>query len=65
MVNASEVFAKVGAALGSPLKWLPDGETGERADWITWLEPLLAEHPKPEAVATLIAKAAKSVSAER
>jgi len=32
MVNASEVFAKVSAALGSRLKWLPDGETGERAD---------------------------------
>jgi hypothetical protein len=23
----------------------PDGETGERADWITWLEPIFAEHP--------------------
>ena len=64
MVNASEVFAKVSAALGRRLKWLPDGETGERADWITWLEPIFAEHPKPEAVATLIAKAAKRVSAK-
>jgi hypothetical protein len=45
MVSASEVFAKVSAALGSRLKWLPDGETGERADWITWLEPVFAEHP--------------------
>jgi hypothetical protein len=35
MVNASEIFAEVSAALGSRLKWLPDGETGERADWIT------------------------------
>jgi hypothetical protein len=45
MVNASEVFAKVSAALGSRLKWLPEGETGERADWMTWLEPVFAEHP--------------------
>jgi hypothetical protein len=45
MVNASEVFAKVSAALGSRLRWLADGETGERADWITWLEPVFAEHP--------------------
>jgi hypothetical protein len=45
MANAPEVFAKVSAALGSRLKWLPDGETGERADWITWLEPVFAEHP--------------------
>jgi hypothetical protein len=45
MVNASEVFAKVSGALGSRLRWLADGETGERADWITWLEPVFAEHP--------------------
>jgi hypothetical protein len=45
MVNSSEVFTKVSAALGSRLKWLADGETGERADWITWLEPVFAEHP--------------------
>jgi hypothetical protein len=43
--SASEVFATVSAALGSRLKRLPDGETGERGDWITWLEPVFSEHP--------------------
>ena len=35
----------VSAALGPYLKRIPDGETGERLDWITWLEPLFAQHP--------------------
>ena len=38
----------VGAALGPRLKRIPDGETGERGDWITWLEPVFAKHPKLE-----------------
>ena len=45
MANAREVFEKVSAALGPRIKWLPDGETGERRDWITWLEPVFAGHP--------------------
>jgi hypothetical protein len=44
MANATEVFEKVGAALGPRLKRVPDGETGPRGDWITWLEPVFAEH---------------------
>jgi hypothetical protein len=43
--SAGEVFGTVSAALGPRLKWLPDGETGERSDWITWLEPIFAENP--------------------
>jgi hypothetical protein len=43
--SAAEVFATVGAALGPRIARLPDGETGPRADWITWLEPVFAEHP--------------------
>ena len=39
------VFETVSAALGPRLKRIPDGETGERADWITWLEPVFAEQP--------------------
>jgi hypothetical protein len=42
--SAKEVFETVSAALGPRLKRLPDGETGQRSDWITWLEPLFAEH---------------------
>jgi hypothetical protein len=34
----------VSAALGPHLKSIPDGETGERLDWITWLEPVFARH---------------------
>ncbi len=46
--NAAEVFETVSAALGSRLKRIPDGETGERADWITWLEPVFASSPALE-----------------
>jgi hypothetical protein len=45
MADAPEVFETVSAALGPRIKRLPDGETGERADWITWLEPVFSEHP--------------------
>src|ERR1700730_9842683 len=39
MANAAEVFETVSAALGARIKRLPDGETGARGDWITWLAP--------------------------
>jgi hypothetical protein len=45
MANAEEVLASVSAALGSRIKRIPDGETGERGDWITWLEPVFANNP--------------------
>lgn len=45
MANAEDVFASVGAALGRLVKRMPDGETGERGDWITWLEPVFADNP--------------------
>ena len=38
----------VSAALGPRLKRIPDGETGERSDWITWLEPVFADNPALE-----------------
>lgn len=40
--TTEEVFHHVCEAVGQKLKWLPDGETGERLDWITWLEPIFA-----------------------
>ena len=46
--NAREVFETVSAALGPKLKRVPDGETGERSDWITWLEPVFAGNPALE-----------------
>lgn len=45
MANAQDVFTQVSAALGPRIKWLPDGETGERGDWITWLEPAFSQNP--------------------
>jgi methionine synthase II (cobalamin-independent) len=48
MADAREVFETVSAALGPGLLRIPDGETGERLDWITWLEPLFASHPAME-----------------
>jgi hypothetical protein len=45
MANAEQVFASVSAVLGSRIKRVPDGETGERGDWITWLEPVFANNP--------------------
>lgn len=46
--NAREVFTTVSGVLGPRLKRIPDGETGERSDWITWLEPAFAENPALE-----------------
>jgi hypothetical protein len=45
LANAAEVFETVSAALGPRIRRLPDGETGERSDWITWLEPAFANNP--------------------
>ena len=45
MPSTQDVFEKVSAALGARIKRIPDGETGERAEWITWLEPVFATHP--------------------
>lgn len=48
LADAHEVFATVSEALGPHLKRIPDGETGDRSDWITWLEPVFANNPALE-----------------
>jgi hypothetical protein len=48
MASAEQVFETVSAALGARLARIPDGETGERGDWITWLEPVFAGNPALE-----------------
>lgn len=48
MADAEAVFRALAAQLGPHLKWLPDGETGARLDWITWLEPIFAASPALE-----------------
>jgi hypothetical protein len=44
MASARDVFETVSAVFGSRIRRLPDGETGARADWITWLEPVFSAH---------------------
>jgi hypothetical protein len=34
--------------IGPHLRRIPDGETGERSDWITWLEPAFSKNPALE-----------------
>jgi hypothetical protein len=48
LANAEQVFATASAALGRRLKRIPDGETGARSDWITWLEPAFSGNPALE-----------------
>ena len=43
--SAAEVFTTLSNALGPSLRWIPDGETGERKDWLPWMEPLFAQNP--------------------
>lgn len=45
MASAGDVFSRVSAALGPRLRWLPDGETGDRLDWVAGLEWVFANHP--------------------
>jgi len=46
--DAREVFTTVSSVLGPRLKRIPDGETGARSDWITWLEPAFANNTSLE-----------------
>jgi hypothetical protein len=46
--DAAEVFERVSAALGPRLRRIQDGETGERQDWIVWLEKVFADSPALE-----------------
>jgi hypothetical protein len=48
MADAARVFETVSGTLGRRIKRIPDGETGERGDWITWLEPVFAQSPALE-----------------
>lgn len=47
--NAREVFEVVSSLLGPRLPRLPDGETGERSQWLGWIAPIFANHPDFEA----------------
>lgn len=47
--NAASVFETVSCILGGNVKRIPDGETGDRSNWIAWQLPLLELHPSIEA----------------
>ena len=50
LADAQTVFETVAAALGPKLLRLPDGETGDRLNWISWLADLFDAHPDFERV---------------
>jgi hypothetical protein len=65
MANAETVFAAVSAALGPRIKQIPDGETGHRLDWITWLETVFSGNPALEQSDELFRVHATSVARKR
>jgi hypothetical protein len=44
LANAAQVFETVAGALGPKLKRLPDGETGERLNWVGHLEKVFEQN---------------------
>ena len=45
LANAEDVFRTVSSAIGSRLRRVPDGETGERSEWIMWQWDALKDSP--------------------
>ena len=45
LADAAEVFDTIGAALGNRVPRIPDGETGERLNWVSWLAPIFDDNP--------------------
>ena len=43
--DAETVFRRVSAALGDRVRRMPDGETGERSEWIAWQYPVFRRSP--------------------
>src|SRR6185295_2315111 len=48
--SAEEVFRTASTVLGERLRRIPDGETGERTNWIYWQLGMFASHPAFEMV---------------
>lgn len=65
LASTAQVFETVSAAFGKRIKQIPDGEVGDRSDWITHLEVLFREHPDFEPSAEIFAVHAHSVSRRR
>jgi hypothetical protein len=45
LTNSEEVFRTASSILGGRLRRIPDGETGERSNWIGWQIQVLANNP--------------------
>ncbi|MEO0412449.1 MAG: hypothetical protein AAF221_11500 [Pseudomonadota bacterium] len=43
--SAEDVFINVSNAMGDHIKRIPDGETGERSNWVDWQLPKLLANP--------------------
>jgi hypothetical protein len=48
LADASEVFTTLAGALGTSLKRIPDGETGDRLSWVGWLSCVFEKVPQLE-----------------
>ncbi len=48
--NNTQVFELGCTELGDRIRRLPDGETGERSNWIRWQYPVLAQTPQLEKI---------------
>ena len=42
--NTEAVLRALGSSVGPALKWVPDGETGDRLAWLPWLDRIFATH---------------------
>ena len=48
LADAEQVFSTLAGALGTALKRIPDGETGDRLSWVGWLSSVFAKVPQLE-----------------
>ena len=46
--SSEEVFCSICDTIGSHVKRIPDGETGDRTNWIFFQRKMLANHPAME-----------------
>jgi hypothetical protein len=45
LASTAQVFEQISAAFGRRIARIPDGEVGERSDWVVHLEELFKNHP--------------------
>ena len=50
LADSAAVFRAAGGVLGSRLRRIPDGETGDRTNWIGWQFQVMSRNPSLEAI---------------